>query len=134
VTTRTVDSHVKRLRESSAILVNLVDNALKYAVGTTHVRVRGRQVEDTIELAVADDGPGIEQHHHARLFERFYRVDAGRARERGGTGLGLAIVRHLAESMGGKVTVRSEAGRGTTFTLTLPAAQSSSEAPPPRGS
>ena len=67
-------------------------------------------------------GVGIAPEHLPRLFERFYRVDAGRSREMGGTGLGLAIVRHLVEALGGKVRVESEPGRGSTFTFTLPRA------------
>jgi two-component system phosphate regulon sensor histidine kinase PhoR len=70
---------------------------------------------------VADDGAGIEPKHLPRLFERFYRVDAGRSRDVGGTGLGLAIVKHLVESMQGTVRVQSEVGVGTTFFVRLPA-------------
>ena len=72
-------------------------------------------------LRVRDDGPGIDAAHASRIFERFYRVDAGRSRERGGAGLGLAIVKHLVESMGGTVAVESEPGVGTTFIVELPA-------------
>jgi two-component system phosphate regulon sensor histidine kinase PhoR len=75
-----------------------------------------------VELAVEDDGPGIESRHLPRLFERFYRVDAGRGRDSGGTGLGLSIVKHLVEAMGGRVTVESAVGRGSTFIVTLPVA------------
>jgi two-component system phosphate regulon sensor histidine kinase PhoR len=74
-----------------------------------------------VTLEVIDDGPGIDAEHLPRLFERFYRVDAGRSRERGGTGLGLAIVKHLVESMGGTVEVDSQVGRGTTFRVDWPA-------------
>jgi two-component system phosphate regulon sensor histidine kinase PhoR len=73
-----------------------------------------------VRVSVADTGPGIEARHLPRLFERFYRVDAGRSRELGGTGLGLAIVKHLVEAMGGEVSVESEVGRGATFNFTLP--------------
>ena len=72
--------------------------------------------------AVIDDGPGVAAEHLPRLFERFYRVDLGRSRERGGTGLGLAIVKHLVESMSGSVTIASAAGEGCRFTIDLPAA------------
>jgi two-component system phosphate regulon sensor histidine kinase PhoR len=72
---------------------------------------------------VADDGPGIEPRHLPRLFERFYRVDAGRSREIGGTGLGLSIVKHLVEAMGGTVQVESQPGQGTTFSFTLKRAE-----------
>jgi two-component system phosphate regulon sensor histidine kinase PhoR len=70
---------------------------------------------------VEDTGPGIERHHLPRIFERFYRVDAGRSRDQGGTGLGLAIVKHLAQGMGGDVSVESDSG-GTRFRVRLPAA------------
>jgi two-component system phosphate regulon sensor histidine kinase PhoR len=103
------------------IIENLVDNAIKYgkdAGGT--VRVRSRAQGDRLVLEVTDDGPGIGAEHLPRLFERFYRVDAGRSRERGGTGLGLAIVKHLVESMGGAIDVRSALGTGTTFRVELP--------------
>jgi signal transduction histidine kinase len=73
-------------------------------------------------LQVSDTGEGIPASELSRVFERFYRVDKARARQTGGTGLGLAIVRHVAESHGGTVTVDSELGRGSTFTVTLPIA------------
>lgn len=103
------------------VISNLVDNAVKYAGVGKNVTLSARAVGSVVEIAVTDDGPGIESKHLPRLFERFYRVDAGRSRDLGGTGLGLAIVKHLAESMGGKVRVASELGKGTTFTVVLPA-------------
>ena len=75
-----------------------------------------------LRVFVADTGPGIEQRHLPRLFERFYRVDTGRSRELGGTGLGLSIVKHLVEALGGMIGVESALGRGTTFAFTLPIA------------
>jgi two-component system phosphate regulon sensor histidine kinase PhoR len=104
------------------ILENLVENAIKYTRegGAVDVVTRaGRDAGAVIE--VADDGPGIAPEHQPRIFERFYRVDKARSREIGGTGLGLAIVRHLAESLGGRIAVFSELGRGTRFVLELPA-------------
>jgi two-component system phosphate regulon sensor histidine kinase PhoR len=103
------------------VLVNLLDNALKYAGEGAHVTVTTRAVGERVEVAVADDGVGISPAHLGRVFERFYRVDAGRSRELGGTGLGLAIVKHLVELMGGTVDVESEPGKGATFTIKLPA-------------
>jgi two-component system, OmpR family, phosphate regulon sensor histidine kinase PhoR len=104
------------------VLENLVDNAVKYGKDQgARVRVTGERRGERVVLEVHDDGPGIPAEHLPRLFERFYRVDPGRSRERGGTGLGLAIVKHLVESMGGTVDVASAAGSGTTFRLELPA-------------
>jgi len=71
---------------------------------------------------VRDSGIGIPSKDQGRIFERFYRVDRARSRETGGTGLGLSIVRHVAENHGGTVAVDSEVGRGSTFTVALPAA------------
>jgi two-component system phosphate regulon sensor histidine kinase PhoR len=104
------------------ILLNLVDNAVKYTPQGGHVQVRLSRAPGHAVVEVQDDGPGIAAEHLPRLFERFYRVDKARSRELGGTGLGLAIVRHLAEGMGAAVSVASEVGRGTRFTLRLPAA------------
>jgi len=103
------------------VLENLADNAVKYgrdAGGT--VRIRSRKADREVRLEVTDDGPGIAASHLPRLFERFYRVDPSRSRERGGTGLGLAIVKELVEHMDGVVAVRSEVGQGTTFAITFP--------------
>jgi two-component system phosphate regulon sensor histidine kinase PhoR len=109
------------------VLDNLVDNALKYGKGKA-VRIRGRALGEKVVVTVADDGPGIEPRHLPHLFERFYRVDAGRSRDKGGSGLGLAIVKHLLEAMGGSVRVESAVGKGTTFTIELNAGPA---APPP---
>ncbi|HEX8795246.1 MAG TPA: ATP-binding protein [Polyangiaceae bacterium] len=104
------------------VLENLTDNAIKYGRDSGgHVRVTGDRRGDRVVLEVSDDGPGIAPEHLPRLFERFYRVDAGRSREQGGTGLGLAIVKHLVESMGGTIAVSSAPGTGTRFTVELPA-------------
>ena len=107
------------------VLLNLVDNAIKYGKkdgAPLHVTLAAARHEKTVVLRVADDGPGIEGRHLPRLFERFYRVDAGRSRDRGGSGLGLAIVKHLVEAMGGRIEVRSVVGEGTTFEVRLPLA------------
>jgi two-component system phosphate regulon sensor histidine kinase PhoR len=74
------------------------------------------------QISVTDTGIGIKLDDQWRVFERFYRVDKARSRELGGTGLGLAIVKHLAQSFGGKVSVSSEPGQGSTFTVELPVA------------
>ena len=105
------------------VLTNLVDNAVKYCAEHTRVVLRGEEDARELRLSVADEGPGIDERHLPRLFERFYRVDAGRSRELGGTGLGLSIVKHLTEAMGGTVGVTSKPGSGTTFTVTLQKAE-----------
>jgi two-component system phosphate regulon sensor histidine kinase PhoR len=101
------------------VLSNLVDNAVKYCPPGTRVVVRASRSADRVSLVVADDGPGIPAEHLPRLFERFYRVDAGRSRELGGTGLGLSIVKHMVEAMRGSVSVESTVGKGSTFTVSL---------------
>ncbi len=100
---------------------NLIDNAVRHTGegGAIEVRVYTREGMAVIE--VADTGEGIPTADMARVFERFYRVDSARSRETGGTGLGLAIVRHVAESHGGRASVKSELGSGSTFTVQLPA-------------
>ena len=108
----------ERLRR---ILENLVDNAVKYTPAGGHVVVTTTAGPDgSARIEVKDDGPGIEAEHRERVFERFYRVDKARSRELGGTGLGLSIVKHLAESIGAQVTLESEPGKGSTFTVLLP--------------
>ncbi len=104
------------------VLANLIDNAVKYGVNASGgvVRVVGRDDDGVAVVTVSDEGAGIEASHLSRLFERFYRVDPSRSRERGGTGLGLAIVKQLVESMGGTVDVTSSTTpptTGTTFTI-----------------
>ena len=108
----------ERLRR---ILENLVDNAVKYTpAGGSVVVTTTAGPDGSARIEVKDDGPGIEAEHRERIFERFYRVDKARSRELGGTGLGLAIVKHLAESIGAEVTLESEPGRGSSFTVLLP--------------
>ncbi|MCA2979466.1 MAG: PAS domain S-box protein [Myxococcaceae bacterium] len=104
------------------VVLNLVDNAVKYTPPNGHVWVTGREAEGAVELVVRDAGPGIEARHLPRIFERFYRVDKGRSRDMGGTGLGLSIVKHLVNAMKGEVRVESAPGAGSTFFVTLPLA------------
>jgi two-component system phosphate regulon sensor histidine kinase PhoR len=102
------------------IIQNLIDNAVKYGNGTP-VTVRAERLARRVRLAVADRGPGIPDGHEDRIFERFYRLDAGRSRDRGGSGLGLAIVRSQIEAIGGRVWV--ERGEpGARFVVELDAA------------
>ncbi len=113
-------------RALEQILGNLVDNAVKYCPRGARVTLRvERRGEEAVRFTVEDSGPGVEARHLPRLFERFYRVDAGRSRDVGGTGLGLSIVKHLTEAVGGKVDVTSEVGRGSTFIVEVPLAPGS---------
>jgi two-component system phosphate regulon sensor histidine kinase PhoR len=84
------------------------------------VVVTAEDLGGKLRVTVGDDGPGIEARHLPRLFERFYRCDAGRSRAMGGTGLGLSIVKHLVEAMGGTVEVESSPGQGARFSFTVP--------------
>lgn len=102
------------------LLLNLLDNAVKYTPGGGGVTARGRSVPGGYEFSVADTGVGIPEEHHQRIFERFYRVDRARDRATGSTGLGLSIVRHIAQSHGGRVRVSSEESRGSVFTAFFP--------------
>lgn len=102
------------------IIINLLDNAVKYMLAGGHLSIRGRAQPRHVRIEVADDGPGLAPHHRDRIFERFYRVDTGRSREQGGTGLGLAIVKHLALAMHGEVGVEAATPRGSIFWVTLP--------------
>lgn len=112
-------------------LFNLLDNAIAYSNAGTKVFVSARHEGQCVRITVADEGPGIANEHLPRLFERFYRVDRHRSRKLGGTGLGLAIVKHIAQAHRGDVTVTSTPGKGSTFTISLPAwAQGSPPMPP----
>ncbi|MEM9557926.1 MAG: ATP-binding protein [Acidobacteriota bacterium] len=106
------------------MILNLVENAIKYSQSGGRVDVRlalERDDQARIVLTVHDDGLGIPAESLGRIFERFYRVDKGRARDQGGTGLGLTLVKHTARAHGGQVTVDSTLGHGSTFRVVLPA-------------
>ncbi|MFS0689109.1 two-component system histidine kinase PnpS [Sporosarcina sp. 179-K 8C2 HS] len=102
------------------VMVNLLTNAINYSKENTTITINASQTADEAIIEVRDEGMGIDRTELPRLFERFYRVDRARSRNSGGTGLGLAIVKHLIEAHGGKVTVESELGVGTIFTIFLP--------------
>jgi two-component system phosphate regulon sensor histidine kinase PhoR len=117
----TVRADADRLQQ---VFGNLVDNAIKYGRNEGSVTVSGKALnDDTFEVCVQDDGPGIPAEALERVFERFYRVDKARSREQGGTGLGLSIVKHIVQSHGGRVWAKSEPGKGTAFFFTLPRAE-----------
>ena len=101
-------------------LRNLLTNAISYSAENTRVSVTAREIDGIVEISVKDAGLGIPSHDLDRIFERFYRVDPARSRGTGGTGLGLAIVKHVCQNHGGEVTVWSEIGTGSTFTLRIP--------------
>jgi two-component system sensor histidine kinase SenX3 len=99
---------------------NLIDNAIRYSPEGTTVGVGVRSRDGLVQVSVTDQGPGIPRDEQDRIFERFYRVDAARSRQTGGTGLGLSIVKHVISNHGGEVTVWSQPGQGSTFTVRLP--------------
>ena len=101
-------------------LVNLLDNAIKYSFDGETILLLARDTDTDLTIKVVNSGPGIPAESLPRLFERFYRVDAGRSRQEGGTGLGLSIVNHVIKAHGGKVDVQSELNGKTTFTIKLP--------------
>jgi heavy metal sensor kinase len=104
------------------VMTNLVENAVRYSPAGENVTVRVSKSPPWIEIQVIDTGGGIAPEHLPHLFERFYRVDKARSRTHGGSGLGLSIVKALIEAHGGSVSVESAVGKGSTFTVRLPAA------------
>ena len=101
----------------------ITDNAIKYTRPGGRITVRVRSRAGAATVVVEDDGIGISAEDLPHIFDRFYRCDKARGRESGSTGLGLAIAKSIAEMMGGSISVRSELGRGSEFTVTLPAEQ-----------
>ncbi|KMK73311.1 sensor histidine kinase [Kocuria rhizophila] len=114
---------------------NLIDNAVRYSPEHTRVGVGLRERDGMAQITVTDQGPGISETEQDRIFERFYRVDSARSRQTGGTGLGLSIVKHVMAQHGGEVSVWSQPGRGSTFTLQIPLMEDPDEqnGPPPSG-
>jgi two-component system phosphate regulon sensor histidine kinase PhoR len=111
-----VSADEDRIRQ---VLLNLVDNAIKYSRPEDHVRVEARRQDGEVQISVIDSGLGIPKADLERIFERFYRVDKGRAARKGGRGLGLAIAKHFIEAHGGSITVESEPEKGSAFHFTL---------------
>ena len=103
------------------ILINLGGNAVKFT-SRGEIRLRARRDGDRIVLSVSDTGIGIAPEHHQRVFEEFWQVEQSLTRSAGGAGLGLSVSRHLAQRLGGEITVVSEPGKGSTFALVIPAA------------
>jgi len=103
------------------VLLNLCSNAIKYGNKGTDVEIWTEKEEDQVMIYVKDYGPGIPAEHIKRIFERFYRIEKSRSRDRGGTGLGLAIVKHIIEAHQSTIQVSSFVGKGSTFSFGLPA-------------
>lgn len=101
------------------VMVNLLENAIKYGNEKGDVTVCLRTDKENISIVVSDDGPGIAGEHLKRIFERFYRVEQSRSREKGGSGLGLAIVKQIIEAHDSNISVTSRVGKGTTFQFKL---------------
>ena len=119
-------SHVEVIGDTSllySIFRNLIDNAIAYATGASHLAIVCKEIEDEgrhfYEFTVSDNGPGVEPQHLEHLFERFYRIDKGRSRKLGGTGLGLAIVKNAVAAHGGTTTALLKPGGGLTICFTL---------------
>jgi two-component system phosphate regulon sensor histidine kinase PhoR len=102
------------------VFINLIDNAVKYTEKGS-IRVKAVKASSNMEISVADTGIGIPSEQLPRIFERFYVVDKSRSRKSGGTGLGLSIVKHIVQLHGGRIIAESEPGKGTVFTVVLPA-------------
>lgn len=117
-----------RLRLEQALL-NLMANAIKFNRPGGEVRVSAEDQSGHIAIVIADTGVGIPSQDVPRIFERFYRVDKARSRQVGGTGLGLSIVKHVVERMQGAITVESQLGKGSTFTLLLPSTETPQRGP-----
>jgi signal transduction histidine kinase len=123
VQVRTPEAEVVALADQDRlqqVLINLVDNAIKYSGGDQPVELTVEQTADQVLIHVRDYGIGIALSHQNRIFERFYRVDEAMTRSRDGTGLGLAIAKSLIEGMAGRLTLRSKPGEGSIFTIALP--------------
>ena len=109
---------IKRL--ISAVIYNLCENAIKYNKSGGSVKISLKKKDNRAEIVIKDTGIGIPHEHQSRIFERFYRVDKSHSKEVGGTGLGLSIVKHAIKLHSGEIGVKSQVGKGTTFTIKLP--------------
>lgn len=107
-------------RMAATVITNMIENAIKYSGGGSHVEILAEKQAEAVKVTVRDDGVGIDAEHLHHIFERFYRVDKSRSKRLGGTGLGLSIVKHIVESAGGTVEIESREGFGTEISFTLP--------------
>ena len=115
-----VDGDRDQLRQ---VLVNLVDNAIKYNNSGGYVEIAARRSEEFVRVSVEDNGIGMQQEDVPRVTERFFRVDKSRSRAQGGTGLGLSIVKHILGAHGATLDIESAPGAGSTFSFLLPAVE-----------
>jgi two-component system, OmpR family, phosphate regulon sensor histidine kinase PhoR len=104
----------------SQVWINLIHNSIKFTPEDGCIRVDLHQRGNTVECKISDTGIGIDEDAQKHVFERFYKADKSRERAKNGSGLGLAIVKKIVETHGGKITVQSEPGAGTVFTVSLP--------------
>jgi signal transduction histidine kinase len=104
------------------VLLNLLDNAWKYTPGEKRIGVRAYREKGRVVFAVEDNGIGIAARERKKIFRRFYQVDRRLAREAGGCGLGLSIVEFIVRAHGGSIDVKSQPGRGSTFSVAIPEA------------
>jgi signal transduction histidine kinase len=120
-----VQADAGKLRQ---MLLNLVSNAVKFTPEGGHVTIGAQRLADTVEISVSDTGIGIAQSEFEHLFEEFRQIDSDIAREHHGTGLGLALTKRFVELHGGQISVASEVGKGSVFTLSLPLVRPSADA------
>lgn len=111
----------------SQVLTNLINNSINYGNEGGRTNIRFYEMNDLILIEISDNGPGIDENHLTRLFERFYRVEKSRTRNEGGSGLGLAIAKQIIESHNQSITVRSTVGLGSTFAFSLDTAKENEE-------
>ncbi|MDW8460724.1 MAG: ATP-binding protein [Cytophagales bacterium] len=116
-----VHADIQRIMQ---VMLNLVSNAIKYGIENGWVKISLQKKEDKVEVQVEDNGLGIPEEHLDRIFERFYRVEKSRSKDKGGSGLGLAIVKHILQAHQSEIKVASQVKKGTTFSFQLPQASS----------
>ena len=102
------------------VIINILSNAIKYTEENGKISLSLFVSEGILDIVIEDNGIGIPKEDVEHIFDRFYRVDKGRSRQQGGTGLGLSIAKHIVEEHGGSISVRSDFGKGTVFTISLP--------------
>ncbi len=102
------------------VFSNIIDNALRYTPEGGHIILSAHQADDTIEMSVRDSGPGVASNELDRIFERFYRTETSRARDKGGSGLGFAIAKSIVEKHNGHIWAESKPGEGLTIMIRIP--------------